>query len=91
MPIREYLNGEQFDPETTRAMGVALETACVALQLRGRSDPAATAMVAKKIIALAKVGERCANALCERALSELGYSIVSDSPNLSPRPAAPSP
>jgi hypothetical protein len=35
-------------------MGVALEIACVALRLRNRSDPAATAMVAEKIIALAK-------------------------------------
>jgi hypothetical protein len=59
-------------------MGVALEIACVALQLRNRSDPAATAMVAEKIIALAKAGERCATTLCDRALSELGYPIVSD-------------
>src|SRR5262249_34978048 len=31
------------EPETTRAMGVAFEMACVALQLRDRSDPATTA------------------------------------------------
>jgi len=46
------------------AMGVAFEIACVALQLRNRNDPATTAMVAEKIIALAKAGER----LCDRAL-----------------------
>src|SRR5262245_49764737 len=80
MPIREYLNDENFDRETTRVMGVALEMACVGLQLRDRSDPAATAMVAEKIIALAKAGERCATALSDRALNELGY--VSDGPNL---------
>jgi hypothetical protein len=89
MPIREFLNGENFDPETMRVMGVALEMACVALQLRDRSDPATTAMVAEKIIALAKTGERCATALCDRALSELGHSTVSGGPNLPPPSAAP--
>jgi hypothetical protein len=85
MPIGQFLNDENFDPETTRVMGVALEMACVALQLRDRSDPAATALVAEKIIALAKAGERCPNALRDRALSELGHSTVSgDTP-----PAAP--
>ena len=72
MPIGQFLNGENFDPETTHAMGVAFEVACVALQLRNRSDAATTAMVAQKIIALAKAGERCATALCDRALIELG-------------------
>jgi hypothetical protein len=72
LPIGQFLNGENFDPETTHAMGVAFEVACVALQLRNRSDPATTAMVAQKIIALAKAGERCATALCDRALIELG-------------------
>ena len=66
-------------------MGIALEIACVALQLRNRYDPAATATVAEKIIALAKAGERCPTTLCDRALSELGY--VSDDPNL-PLPRA---
>jgi hypothetical protein len=62
---------------TTRVMGVAFEVACVALQLRDRSDPAITAMLAEKIIVLAKSGERRATALCERALSELGFPAVS--------------
>ena len=77
MPIGQYLHGENFDPETTRVIGVAFEMACAALQLRDRSDPATTAMVAEKIIALAKTGERCATALCDRALSELGCPTVS--------------
>jgi hypothetical protein len=68
MPIREYLKDENFDPETTRVMGVAFEVACVALQLRDRSDPAITAMLAEKIIVLAKSGERRATALCEPCL-----------------------
>jgi hypothetical protein len=82
MSIREFLNGESFDPDTTHAMGVAFEIACVALHLRNRDDPASTAMVAEKIIALTKAGERSANALCDRALSELGHSTVSGGPNL---------
>jgi len=71
LPIGHYLNGENFDPETTHVMGVALEIGCVALQLRNRSDPATVAMLAEKIIALAKAGECDATALCDRALSEL--------------------
>jgi hypothetical protein len=63
-------------------MGVAFEIACVALHLRNRDDPATTAMVAEKIIALARAGERYANALCDRALSELGHCTVSGGPNL---------
>ena len=38
-------------------MGLALELACVGLQLRNRYDAANTAMVAEKIIAMAKTGE----------------------------------
>jgi hypothetical protein len=34
-------------------------------------------MLAEKIIVLAKSGERRATALCERALSELGFPAVS--------------
>jgi hypothetical protein len=34
-------------------------------------------MIAEKIIAVAKTGERYATALCDRALSELGCPTVS--------------
>jgi hypothetical protein len=80
MSIGHYLNGQNFDPETTHAMGVALEIGCVALQLRNHSDPATTAMLAEKIIALAKAGERSATTLCDRALSELGVPPSSARP-----------
>jgi hypothetical protein len=33
MPITPFLNGERFDPETTRVLGVALEMVCIALRL----------------------------------------------------------
>jgi hypothetical protein len=32
MPIRFHLNGQRFDPETLRVMGLAYEMALVALQ-----------------------------------------------------------
>jgi hypothetical protein len=69
-------------------MGVALQLACVTLQFRNRSDPAETAMVAEKIIALAKAGERCAATLCDRALSELGYTRSATTCFLRPRQKA---
>ena len=70
MPMRQFLNGERFDPDTTHIMGVAFEMVCVALRLAGRGD-IAKAVVAEKIIELAKAGERDANTLCEHSLKEL--------------------
>ena len=60
MPLTSFLKGTAFDPEATRAMGVAFEKACTALQL-----------VAKRIIVLAKAGERNPDRLCEGVLKEL--------------------
>jgi hypothetical protein len=51
-------------------MGVAFELARVALRLADRDDPA-IAILAKRIIALAKEGERNPDLLCERALRDL--------------------
>jgi hypothetical protein len=84
MPIRAYLDGLRFDPETTRFMGVACELALVALRHTDRVDPARDA-VARKIIELAKAGERDPERLCEGVLKEL--RPVTDS-NLPPPPAA---
>ena len=60
MPIGQYLEGERFDPETTRIMGIALATARAVLRDQERSDRAEE-MIAKNIIALAKTGERDAD------------------------------
>jgi hypothetical protein len=38
MPITPFLKGEKFDAETTRAMGAALEMACVALRTGDCAD-----------------------------------------------------
>jgi hypothetical protein len=71
MPIRTYLEGHRFDDETTRLMGIAFEMALVALQrTEGTVSPTRDA-VAKKIIELAKTGERDPERLCDTALQSL--------------------
>ena len=91
MPIRAYLYGHRFDPETTRLMGIAFEMALVALQRTdGIVNPTHDA-VAKKIIELAKAGERDPEHLCDAALQALRPSplvIISD-PNPLPPLALP--
>jgi hypothetical protein len=67
MSITSFLEGFKFDPETKRVMGVAFEMTRVALHLTDRDDPV-IAIVAKRIIELAKEGERNP---CERALNDL--------------------
>ena len=67
MPIRPFLNGEQFDQETIRILGVALEQVCIALRT-GDCDDAVMQAIANKIIELAITGERNPDLLCERAL-----------------------
>jgi hypothetical protein len=51
-------------------MGVAFEMVRVALRLNDRDD-LAVEIIAKKIIELAKAGERNPDLLCERALKDL--------------------
>jgi hypothetical protein len=70
MPIRPFLNGARFDPETTRVMGVALEMVCVALRI-GERDDEVKRTIATKIIDLAKAGERNPDRLCEKVLQDI--------------------
>jgi hypothetical protein len=51
-------------------MGVAFEITRAALRLTDRDDPV-VAMVAKRIIELAKAGEHNPDLLCERVLNDL--------------------
>jgi hypothetical protein len=71
MPISPYLRWKVFEPETTRAMGVAFETACRRLGLSLTRD-AMTESVAQVIIDLAEAGETDAEQLCRRALAHFG-------------------
>jgi hypothetical protein len=71
MPIRPHLDGHKFDPETIRVMGLAFEMALIALRLADRAD-LANEVVAQKIIALAKAGERDPERLCDGVMKEFG-------------------
>jgi hypothetical protein len=69
MPIIEFLDGYDPDSETKRVMGLAFEIARVALRLADRGD-LANEIIAKRIIELAKAGERNPDLLCEGVLKE---------------------
>jgi hypothetical protein len=69
MPIRHYLNGDAaFAPADIRAMSIALEDVCKALQLDG--DARAKEAVAIRIIELARRGEREPTKLRDRVVAE---------------------
>jgi hypothetical protein len=70
MTITPYLDGQHFNSETKRILGLAFEMTRGALKLEDRNGPI-VAIIAKKIIELAKCGERDANSLCERTLADL--------------------
>jgi hypothetical protein len=70
MPIRRFLNGQQFDEDTIRVLGVALELTCIALRTGDCADDVKQA-IADKIIALAKAGERNPDVLCEKVLRDI--------------------
>jgi hypothetical protein len=69
--MADFLDGGiKFEPEAKRVMGVAFEMARVALGLANRGD-LTNEIIAKRIIQLAKGGERNPDLLCERVLKEL--------------------
>ena len=70
MPIASFLDGERFDPETKRIMGLAYEMARAVLARQWGDN--ADMILAQRIIALAKDGERDPEKLCEGALKTLG-------------------
>jgi hypothetical protein len=70
MPIRPFLNGERFDHETIRILGLAFAQVCIALHI-GDCDDDVRQAIATKIIALAKTGERNPDLLCERVLEDI--------------------
>jgi hypothetical protein len=77
LPITPYPDGFDVDPETRRVLGVALEMTRVALGLEDQGD-LADKIIAKRIIELAKAGERNPDLLCERALEELRGNLYGD-------------
>jgi hypothetical protein len=78
MPITPFLNGQKFDAETRRVLGVAFELVCVALRT-GDCDDDVKQCIASQIIELASDGERNPDVLCERALKLIrGECIVAE-------------
>jgi hypothetical protein len=79
MAITHYLKGPYyFDLDTRRALGAALEMACIAL-LTGDDDDHVRRTIADKLIALAKAGERNPDVLCEQALEEICRPPIAES------------
>ena len=70
MPITPFLQGFECDAETKRVMGVAFEMARVSLGISRPSDRA-NEIIARRIIELAKAGERNPDLLCEGVLKQL--------------------
>jgi len=73
MSITEFLDGYNPDPETKRVMGIPFEMARVALE-REWGDHV-NAVIATRIIDLAKGGERNPDVLCDRALARRGHGM----------------
>jgi hypothetical protein len=70
VPISIFLEGQKFDPETTRVMGIAFEMTRAALRVSNQ-DELAPETIAKIIIEFAKSGERDPERLCDQALAGL--------------------
>jgi hypothetical protein len=79
MPIRLYLDGQQFDPETIRLLGLAFEITRAVLKIDEGDEPA-KAVIASKLIELAQQGERDPDRLSDRVVT-----LISEPPNGGPR------
>jgi hypothetical protein len=75
MSTTPYLDDFDVDPETKQVLGVALEKTRVSL---GLADNLADGIIAKRIVELAKAGERNPDLLCEGALKNLRGHLYSD-------------
>ena len=70
MTIIPFLDGKVFGPEDIQAMSTALEDVCKTLNLADEAK-SERELLAKKIIALARQGERNAALLRDRMLKEI--------------------
>jgi hypothetical protein len=70
MPVRAFIGDASFTPEGMMALNEAFNSALAELNLADRRDPRAE-MVAKKIIEIARLGERDPKRLCELALKDI--------------------
>jgi hypothetical protein len=70
VPIRPFIGDASFTPEQVMALNDAFNSALAELNLTDRQDPLAE-IVAKKIIEIARGGERDPERLRELALSDI--------------------
>jgi hypothetical protein len=75
MPITPYLDDFDVDPETKRVLEVALKMTRVSL---GLGDNFADGIIAKRIVELAKAGERNPDLLSEGSLEKLRGHLYGD-------------
>jgi hypothetical protein len=75
MSITTYLDDFDADLETKTVLGVALERTRVSL---GLVDKFANGIIAKRLIELAKAGERNPDLLCEGAVEKLRGHLYGD-------------
>ena len=68
MPLAAFVQKAEFEPEVLASMGIAFAAACEALGLADKTDQA-TALVAGRIIALARRGEHDSERLKAAALA----------------------
>jgi hypothetical protein len=69
--IIPFLKDGSFDPDTTRAMGEAFDRARKQLHDRGQPD-VVQEIIARRIIDIARTGERDPDTMCKRALAAFG-------------------
>jgi hypothetical protein len=70
--ILPFFRGAAFDYDLTQAMGEAFERACHSLHDLGQPDLVRD-IIARRIIEVARRGERDPDELCARALQALGF------------------
>jgi hypothetical protein len=70
--LRFFQDGA-FDPDITSAMGEAFDRPCKSLHDMGQPD-IVKEIIAKRIVEVARTGERDPVQLCERALAALGFN-----------------
>ena len=75
MLITPYLDGFNVDPETKQVLGVAVEMTRVSL---GLADDFANGIIARRVVELARAGERNPDVLCEGALKKLRGHLFGD-------------
>ena len=81
MPITPYLQGQAFDPEAVKTMGIALENACRAV---GTVNSRRRVIIAQTVIAVAQRGIKDVDQLTAATLKEIGMNVV----RLKSRPVA---